>query len=119
MKHLSKFLPYILAGALFFVGRFTSPDKSKELEKVLEKERKEHQDQISVKEGKINDLVKAVATIRTLRHQDSLKTSVELQAKDRVILKQQKENEKINLSRSSAAELDSLRAGVLALYPIK
>jgi hypothetical protein len=103
MKHLSKFLPYILAGALFFVGRFTSPDKSKELEKVLEKERKEHQDQISVKEGKINDLVKAVATIRTLRHQDSLKTSVE----------------KINLSRSSAAELDSLRAGVLALYPIK
>lgn len=119
MKKLSNYIPYILAGVLFFTGRWTSPKPDKELMQKYESERKYHLSQIDSLKGDLVDKDKAIATIRKQRYKDSLKTSVELRARDRVILKQQKENEKINLSRASATKLDSLRARLLTLYPVK
>lgn len=119
MKKLSNYIPYLLIVVAVFVGRWTAPDKTTELEKKFALERKYHEHVIDSLEGGLVDKDKAIATIRDQRYKDSLKTSVELRARDRAILKQQKENEKINLSRASATKLDSLRARLLTLYPVK
>jgi FtsZ-interacting cell division protein ZipA len=113
MKNLKAFLPYILAVALFFAGRWSSPDDTKELEEKFEQERRGFRNQITNLNLSLIDKDKGLKEIREKRHQDRVRDSIELRAKDRVILKQQKENEKINLSRATSEQLDSIRAIIL------
>jgi hypothetical protein len=113
MKTLKSYLPYIFAGVLFFAGRWTKTSDTSELERKLALQNKYHELVIDSLKGDLIDKDKAIATIREQRYKDSLETSNELRARDRAILKQQKENEKINLSRATSAELDSVRAIIL------
>jgi hypothetical protein len=109
-------LPYILAVVLFFAGRWTKTNDTSEFENKVALERKYHADQISKKDAKIIDLTMAGEMIVKKMKADSLEAANALQANNRAFLKLKKEHEKINLSRASAAELDSIRARLLALH---
>jgi hypothetical protein len=117
MKHLTKYLPYIFACSLFFVGRFSAPDKSKELERKYELERKTLRDQIKDLEVAMVDKDKAGEAIREKMYSDSLKTASVLKSNNEAYLVLLKKYEKINYSRASTSELDSLRAGILHALP--
>lgn len=117
MKKLSNYIPYLLIVVAAFTGRWTAPKPDKELMQKYESERKYHLQQIQDKEAKIIDLTRAGETIVKKMKADSLEAASALQANNRAFLKLKKEHEKINLSRASAAELDSVRARLLALYP--
>ena len=119
MKTLLKLLPYLLCVGLYFVGRWTAPQPDKELIRRFEIERKYHQDQIKDLEQEIIDLSEAGITIREKMYQDSLKTANAQKANNEAYLRLKKQYEKINLSRASTVELDSIRAGIVALHPIK
>jgi hypothetical protein len=119
MKNLLKYLPYILIVVAVFVGRWTAPQPDKDLLKRYEVERKYHIDQISKLNAQADDLAKAGLMIAEKRQEDSLKTAIILRAKDSAFIKLKKENEKITLSRASVAELDSARAIVIALHPVR
>jgi hypothetical protein len=111
-----KYLPYILAGVLFFAGRFTAPQPDKELLRKYEVERNYHLQQIDKLNAQADDLAKAGLMIAEKMKEDSLKYSIALKANNEAYRKLKKEYESINYSRASAAELDSVRARLLTLY---
>jgi hypothetical protein len=117
MKKIKTLILYIfsvlMATGIFFVGRWTAPDGSKEIQKKYELERKYHINEITKLNAALEDRDKIGQQIIKRMYDDSVKAANELRSKDRVILKQKRENEKINLSRSSVAELDSIRAVIL------
>ena len=119
IKNIKPYLPYLLAVGLFFAGRFTSPDNSKELTRKYELERKTLQLLIEQKEAKISDLSGAGLTIHKKMQEDSLKYSVSIKANNAAYLSLKKKYESINYSRASASELDSVRAVLLTLYSNK
>lgn len=80
------------------------------------KEREVHLEMIKRNSERIARLSLDSLTIRQKMYSDSLKHIGELRAKDEAYLKQRKHYEKIDLSRSTVPELDSLRSGIRALY---
>lgn len=114
MKKLSNYIPYLLAGVLFFAGRWTAPKPDTELMQKYEEERKYHLSQIDSLKGKAGDLVKAGEAIKEKMYSDSLKFSSDLRANKEAYLKLKKKYNEINLSRANAQSLDSI---VSRLYP--
>lgn len=114
MKKLSNYIPFVLAGVLFFAGRWTAPKPDNELMEKYEAERKHHLSQIDSLKGKAGDLVKAGEAIREKMYSDSLKFSSDLLANKEAYLKLKKKYNEINLSRADAQLLDSL---ISSLYP--
>jgi hypothetical protein len=108
MKTLTKYLPYILAGVLFFAGRFTAPQPDKELLRKYEVERNYHLKQIDKLNAQADDLAKAGLMIAEKMKEDSLKYSIALKANNEAYLKLKRKYNEINLSRSNAQSLDSL-----------
>lgn len=108
MKKLSNYIPFVLAGVLFFAGRWTSPKPDKELMQKYESERKYHLSQIDSLEGKAYDLLQAGLAIREKMYSDSLKFSSDLQVNKQAYLKLKKRYNEINLSRADAHDLDSI-----------
>jgi len=119
MKKYLKYLPYALIVVALLVGRLSAPVHDKDLIRKFELERKTLKEDIKDKETQITDLTNAGLTIAKRMKEDSLKTSVQLQANKRAFLELKKRYEKINLSNATTSELDSIRAGIIALYPIK
>lgn len=103
-----KYLPYVLAGLLFFVGRCSTPKPDKDLIKKYELERKTLLEDIKLKEARIIDRETEAKEIVTRMKQDSLKTYVELQAKNRAIFKLKESYENISFRDADGAKLDSV-----------
>jgi hypothetical protein len=108
MKKLKTFLPYILAGGLFFAGRWTGPDNSKELTRKYELERKYHLNEISKLNAALVDRDSLGLRIMRKMHEDSLKTAIDLRANKEAYGRLKKKYNEINLNRASSAQLDSL-----------
>jgi hypothetical protein len=111
---MKSFIPYILAVALFFAGRWTGPKPDTELLKKYETERIFHVEQIKALKAKADDLAGAGKAIREKMYSDSLKFSSDLRANKEAYLKLKKKYNEINLIRANAQSLDSL---VSSLYP--
>lgn len=111
---MKQYLPYILAVALFFAGRWTGQKPDTELMEKYESERIFHMEQIKALKGKGDSLVKAGEAIREKMYSDSLKFSSDLQANKEAYLKLKKKYNEINLSRADAHLLDSLVSSLYA-----
>jgi hypothetical protein len=114
MKSLLKYLPYLLAAALFFVGRWTGPDVDNSLLKKYEVERKYHLDEINKRNEQISHLSKQWFKLRQYMIEDSIRYANELKANNEAYLKLKKKYNEINLNRATVHQLDSI---VAKLYP--
>lgn len=103
-----KYLPYVLAGILFFVGRCSSPKPDKDLIRKYEMERKTLLEDIKIREARIIDRETQASTIIDRMKQDSVKLSSELQAKNRAIFKLEKYYASISFRDADGAKLDSV-----------
>lgn len=114
MKKYLNYLPYVLAGILFFAGRCSMPAADKDLIKKYELERKTLLEDVKVREARIIDRDKEAATIVQKMKEDHARDSVALKANNEAYLKLKRKYNEINLSRADAHVLDSLVSG---LYP--
>jgi hypothetical protein len=116
LSKLKIYLPWVLAVGLFFAGRFTGSQPDKELINKYEAERKLSESAMKDLNAQLVDLAEAGRHEREKRQADSLKTIVVLKAKDEAYFKLKREYEKINLSRASVVELDSIGSVIESLY---
>lgn len=110
-----KYLPVvILIAVALFVGRWTAPDHSKELEKKFEAERKVYQDRISDLKVALINKDKAGQAIREKMYSDSVKTVSALRANKEAYNRLKNKYNEINLSRANSHDLDSI---ISVLFP--
>jgi hypothetical protein len=114
MSQVLKYSPFVLAIALFFVGRYSAPVQDRDLIRKFELERKTLKEDIQAKEAQINDLTNAGLTIAKRMKEDSLKTYVQLQANKRAFLELKRKYNEINLSSADSHVLDSLVSSLYA-----
>lgn len=102
-----KYLPYILCVVLFFAGRLSSPDRSKEVEKKYKEEQEIILKAKALGDVKIADLIKAQERVERERVQDSLRFASALEANQRAYNALKRKYNEINLSRATVRQLDS------------
>lgn len=115
MKTVLKFAPWILSIALFLIGRLTAPSADVDV-KAWEKERESLYQLLAADQAKLDAKDSHIRTIETKMYLDSVESAAALKANNEAFLKLKRENEKLNFSRATTAELDSLRAGIISLY---
>lgn len=115
MTKLTKYIPHIaIALIIFFAGRFSKDDDSKELEALRKKERTMFQQQIIKKQVEIQGLIKAQQEIERQRIEDSIRFAGALERNQIAYNRLKKKYNEINLNRADAHTLDSL---LFSLYP--
>lgn len=114
MIAIKKYLPYILLAAGVLIGIFLSGGGGKDAERMAGKKIKQHETEIARLKQERKQLDKDRATIRAKAYKDSVAFSIELQARNKRILKLNRRIHEINLSRASGPELDSI---ITVLFP--
>lgn len=115
MTKLKKYWPFIvLCLIIFFSGRWTKDDNSKELKEKYEQERQRDRDSISVLLKNLTAKHAESRTINEERIQDSLRFADALERNQRAYNSLKRKYNEVNFNRFSAARLDSI---VSELYP--
>lgn len=105
---MKKYLPYILVIAAYFAGLFSVNDPSRELQEKYQQEQNAILEVIGQKDAEIIQLQNAIVIERSGRKSDSLKSSIEVAKRDRIIIQMKKRNENRSFDSYSDSQLDSL-----------
>lgn len=119
MELIKKYFWVALLVIAFVLGMLISKGPDKELIHKFETEREVHRQEIERRDARIKALDQAGRTIREKAIQDSIRTSHELQAKEkRIITLQIKLRNAENIKGADAPILDSLRNAMYGSDPL-